>query len=136
MGAFGVETISLATSAREVLVDITPEVQRIVTESGLEDGLVVVYCPHTTGAITVNEGADPDVRSDMLRFLSHLVPRDWGFDHVEGNSDAHVKSSLVGASETFVVEGGRLRLGTWQKVYFCEFDGPRRRRVLVKLLAS
>lgn len=123
----------LSTSRRCELVDVTAQVQEAVRAAGLESGLVTVYCPHTTAAITINENADPDVRRDLLFALERMVPNE-GFHHGEGNSDAHTKSSLVGASATVIVEGGQLQLGTWQSVFFCEFDGPRRRSVWVQTL--
>lgn len=129
-------SVEIATSQRLEMLDVTRKVARAVERTGVERGLAFVYCPHTTGAITINEGADPDVRSDLNRFLASLVPSDWGFDHAEGNSDSHVKTSLVGASETIIVEDGALVLGTWQRVFFCEFDGPRRRRFFVKTIAG
>jgi secondary thiamine-phosphate synthase enzyme len=99
----------------------------------LQSGLCTVFCPHTTAGVTINENADPEVRADLLRALERAVPNE-GFLHAEGNSDAHMKSSLVGASSTVIVEGGRLKLGTWQAVFLCEFDGPRRRKVWVQIL--
>lgn len=126
--------LSVSTSRREEFVDITAEVAQALRESGLTQGAVLVYSPHTTAGITVNEGADPDVRRDMLAHLAHLVPSRADFRHAEGNSDAHIKASLVGPSQLVPVSGGRLALGAWQKIYFCEFDGPRRRTVLVQLL--
>jgi secondary thiamine-phosphate synthase enzyme len=127
------QTLEVRTRTRCEVVDVTEEVQAAVDASGVRDGLCVLYCPHTTAAITVNENADPDVRRDLLAALERAVPNQ-GFRHGEGNSDAHAKSSLVGPSVTVIVEGGRLRLGRWQGVYFCEFDGPRRREVWVKLV--
>jgi len=134
MRQFGV-----ATTRREEFVDITRQVAQALAESGLEEGAVLVYSPHTTAGVTINEGADPDVRRDMLAHLAALVPLDGGgsrFRHAEGNSDAHIKTSLMGPSQLVPVSGGSLQLGTWQKIYLCEFDGPRRRMVLVQTLAS
>jgi secondary thiamine-phosphate synthase enzyme len=125
------------THRREEFVDITGEVARAV--AGFSEGAVLVYSPHTTAGITINEGADPDVRRDVLALLAELVPKSGGragFQHVEGNSDAHVKTSLVGPSQLVPVSGGGLVLGTWQKIYLCEFDGPRRRTVFVQPLAA
>jgi len=127
---------TLTTTRREEFLDITAEIARAVRESGLSDGAALVYSPHTTAGITINEGADPDVKRDMLAHLAHLVPNRADFRHAEGNSDAHIKTSLMGPSQLVPVSGGRLQLGTWQKIYFCEFDGPRRRTVLVQLLPS
>ncbi len=120
------------TRSRTELVDITGEVCAAIREEGIQDGVCVVYCPHTTAAITINENADPDVTRDVLNELNKIVPFDDGYRHSEGNSAAHIKSSTVGCSEMLVVEGGRPVLGTWQGIYFCEFDGPRNRRVIVK----
>ncbi len=126
---FGVRTRS-----RTEMVDVTSQVESVVSESGISDGQVVVFCPHTTAAITINENADPDVPHDVLMMLDEIVPRSHaGYRHSEGNSDAHCKSSLVGCSETVLVSKGRLSLGTWQSVFFCEFDGPRSRRVVVQV---
>ena len=122
------------TSRREELVEITGEVARFVSQSGVTEGAVLVFCPHTTAAITINENADPDVRHDLVDGLARIAPHDARWRHVEGNSDGHVKSSLVGASLLVPVEGGRMQLGTWQAIYFAEFDGPRTRTVDVTLL--
>ncbi len=116
------------------LIDVTARLQRLVDEKGLHSGIVIVHVPHTTAAVTINENADPDVQHDLLKKLETLIPRREPFyQHVEGNSDSHLKASLIGNSVTLLVEGGRLVLGTWQAVYFCEFDGPRQRRMLMKL---
>ena len=128
--------LSLSTTRREEFVDITAEVAAILREFGLSEGAVLVYSPHTTAGITINEGADPDVKRDMLAHLAKLVPHDQGFRHAEGNSDAHIKTSLMGPMQLVPVTGGRLMLGTWQKIYLCEFDGPRQRTVLVQALGS
>ena len=130
------ETIAVATRCREQVIDITRQVQEAVTRSNVECGVVVVCVAHTTAGITINENADPDVASDIIAALSRLVPRTGPWAHVEGNSDAHVKSAIVGQSVTIPVEAGRLQLGTWQGIYFCEFDGPRQRRAMVQMLAS
>jgi len=129
-------SFSVRTRSRTTFVNITREVELAVGELGVEDGAVLVYCPHTTGAITINESADPDVVRDIDSKLARLVPHSDGYRHAEGNSDAHVKSSLVGCSETVLVAGGSLVLGTWQGIFFCEFDGPRTRTVMVGALAS
>ena len=134
MRQFGV-----ATTRREEFVDITPQVAQALAESGLAEGALLVYSPHTTAGVTINEGADPDVKRDMLAHLAALVPQEGGkadFRHAEGNSDAHIKTSLMGPSQLVPVSGGRLQLGTWQKIYLCEFDGPRRRTVLVQTLGA
>jgi secondary thiamine-phosphate synthase enzyme len=113
--------------------DITSLVQKEVSRSGLQDGVCLVYVPHTTAGITINEGADPAVCRDMVAKLNELVPRDAGYRHTEGNADSHIKASLVGSSVSVIVENGRLLLGTWQKIFFCEFDGPRSRKVYIKI---
>jgi secondary thiamine-phosphate synthase enzyme len=125
---------TLQTGGRTDFVDVTPRVQAALGELALAAGAVLVYVPHTTAAITINEGADPAVVRDISRELEKIVPWQDGYAHAEGNSAAHIKSSLVGCSEIVAVEDGRLILGTWQKLWFCEFDGPRRRRVLVQKL--
>ncbi|MBR9690279.1 YjbQ family protein [Candidatus Woesearchaeota archaeon] len=126
--------LNVKTSKRNELVDITSEVQKTVSGSGVKDGVCVVYCPHTTGAITINEGADPDVVFDILMGMSKIVDSNWPYRHGEGNSDAHLKSSIVGCSKTVIIENGKLRIGTWQHIFFCEFDGPRTRTVHVKVI--
>ncbi len=130
-------TIDVRTDRRTEFVEITADVRRVVREAGLTDGAVVVYCPHTTAAVTIQENADPDVVHDMLLWLNRHIPKDvTGFRHAEGNSDAHIKSSLVGPSVLVPVAGGDLVLGTWQGVYFCEFDGPRGREVKVQTIGN
>lgn len=124
------------TQRRVVFVDITQEVQAAAAESGAGDGAVLVYVPHTTAGVTINENADPSVRADLEMALERLVPANLPFTHLEGNADAHVKASLMGSSVMVPLAGGRLQLGTWQGVYFAEFDGPRRRRVHVSVLAA
>ena len=128
--------IGVRTGERCQMVDITAEVRRAVSASGVRDGLCLVWCPLTTAGITVNENADPDVPADLLMGLARVVDARWPFRHGEGNSDAHLKSSLVGCERTLAVRGGELRLGTWQGIWFCEFDGPRRRQVHVKVLGA
>lgn len=117
-------------------VDITARVRQIVRESSVEEGLCVVYCPHTTAAITINENADPDVVRDLKLALADTFPDRREFKHAEGNSAAHLKSSVIGASETIPVTGGAMALGTWQGIYFCEFDGPRHRKVYVQVVGE
>ena len=121
------QTIGVRTGKRNEFVDITSEVRRTISESGVRNGLCHVFIPHTTAAVTINEKADPDVARDITAALEKLVPADAGYRHAEGNSDAHVKSTLVGASEFLIVRDGSPVLGTWQAVFFCEFDGPRSR---------
>jgi len=127
---------SISTSKREELVDITDEVSGLVKESGVKEGVCYVYCPHTTGAITINENADPSVKTDIIRKLRELIPENDNYEHSEGNSDAHLKSSLVGNCAAVFIENGGLKLGTWQGIMFCEFDGPRERKVLVKIIGG
>lgn len=122
-------TINVPTRKRTEFIDITGQVREAIRENGWGTGALTVYCPHTTAAITINENADPSVRSDIINTLSKLIPHRGGYSHMEGNADAHIKSSLVGCSERVLVDRGDLVLGTWQGVFFCEFDGPRQRRV-------
>ncbi len=128
------ETIAVSTSRRCEMIDITSKVASAVSASGVTAGTVTVFCPHTTAAITINENADPDVTSDILFTLEELFPKDRpGYRHCEGNSDSHIKSSLVGSSERILIKDGRMTLGTWQGIYFCEFDGPRNRTIIIQL---
>lgn len=126
------EEIELSSKKRNQFIDISPKVEQIVRDSGVKSGECSIFCPHTTAAITINEGADSAVQDDLLDALERIVP-DIEFQHSEGNSDAHLKSSLIGASEVVLIENGKLKLGKWQKIFFCEFDGPRSRRVWVKV---
>ena len=123
------------TSQRSQIVDLTATVQRLVRDNAVKSGMAIVYVPHTTAGVTINENADPDVKHDMLKKLDSLIPKDEDYyQHGEGNSDSHVKTALVGNSATVLIEEGKLVLGTWQGIYFCEFDGPRERKVLVKVV--
>lgn len=126
--------ISLRTERRCQLLDITKLVEEAVASSGVKDGICVLFVPHTTAGITVNEAADPSVARDISNTLSRLVPESASYSHSEGNADSHIKSVLVSPSLTLLVKGGRLVLGTWQGVFFCEFDGPRSRKLLVKVI--
>ncbi len=126
------ETITLRTSKRNEMVDITFSVQQELDNSDFEDGICTVFVPHTTAGITINEGADPDVCIDMIRKLNQLAPPNDEYRHREGNSDSHIKTSLVGNSVSVIVEKGLLILGTWQRIFLCEFDGPRSRKIYVK----
>ncbi len=121
---------------RRGLYNITSYVRQAVTESGVQSGIAVVFCPHTTAAITINENADPDVKTDLLYALEETFPNRPQFRHAEGNSDAHMKSSCVGASETVIIDDNELLLGTWQGIYFAEFDGPRTRNFFVKIILN
>jgi len=127
--------ITLKTTGRNQFIDITRQVESIVLQSGVKSGICVIYAPHTTAGITINENADPTVRKDIINALEKLVPwREPFYEHAEGNSAAHIKSSLIGCNQTVIVQNGKLLLGTWQGIYFCEFDGPRTRRVFVKVI--
>jgi secondary thiamine-phosphate synthase enzyme len=130
------EQFQVRTPSHACLVEITAQVQQLLTRSGVEQGLCTVFVPHTTAGITINENADPTVQSDMLKALDRLVPWRGDYEHAEGNSAAHVKASLMGSSCSVPVMGGRLSLGTWQGLYLAEFDGPRTRRVWVKVIAG
>jgi secondary thiamine-phosphate synthase enzyme len=126
--------LTVQTHRRNEMIDITSEVVAAVTKSDVDTGMVIVFCPHTTAGITINENADPDVTHDILLTLEELIPHHRkGYRHVEGNSDAHVKSSLVGSSQTVLIQNGQLDLGIWQAVFFCEFDGPRSRKVHLRI---
>ena len=123
------------TTARNQFVEVTDRVRDAIAQSGIKSGLCVVYCPHTTAAVTVNENADPDVVHDMLLYLNNAIPQhQGGFRHAEGNSDSHIKASLIGPCVTLLVDAGDVVLGRWQGVYFCEFDGPRTRTVMVQVV--
>jgi len=130
------QEISVRTRSRQELLDITEQLSRLVRESKVADGLMVVFVPHTTAAVTINENADPSVQHDILAELNRLVPHTGSYTHSEGNSAAHIQSTLLGPSQTLFIQNGRLALGTWQGVYFCEFDGPRTRKIWVKILSQ
>ncbi|MDD5652633.1 MAG: secondary thiamine-phosphate synthase enzyme YjbQ [Candidatus Omnitrophica bacterium] len=130
------ESIKLSTSKRIDLLDITAEVSRAVTKNKIHDGICIIFCPHTTAGLTINENADPAVKQDIINALNKLIPVSAGYAHAEGNSDSHIKSSLFGPSLTVLVENGKLALGTWQGLYFCESDGPRNREVWVKVIKN
>ncbi len=126
--------LTVKTNSRTEFVDITSKIREVVQSSGVEDGLCALYVPHTTGAVTINESADPAVKADIQMILNRVIPWEAEYRHMEGNSPAHIKSSLIGASELIPIEKGRLTLGTWQGVFFCEFDGPRTRKLQVKII--
>jgi secondary thiamine-phosphate synthase enzyme len=126
--------IAVKTRTREEFIDITHEVRSAVRNSGIINGMCIVFVPHTTAGITINENADPDVKEDMLMALKKMVPDSLPWRHAEGNSPAHVKAGLIGSAVTIIIDGGDLELGTWQGVYFCEFDGPRQRNVYMKII--
>jgi secondary thiamine-phosphate synthase enzyme len=115
------------------MILITNQVEKLIIDSNVKNGYVTLFVPHTTAAITINENADPDVKSDFLNGLNKFIPNDISFQHYEGNSDAHIKSSLVGVEQRIIIDNGKLLLGTWQGIYFCEFDGPRKRTLIVKI---
>ena len=124
------------THTHEQMLDVTRQIQDVVDASGVSSGACLVFVPHTTAGVTINENADPDVPIDLLRGLAHAVPDQAAFRHAEGNSTGHIKSTLVGCDQLVIIEGGRLALGTWQSVFFCEFDGPRSRKVWVKVMGQ
>jgi secondary thiamine-phosphate synthase enzyme len=131
-----IKELSLRTSSRVELVDITDLVQEVVSKSGIKSGLCCVYVPHTTAGITINENADPSVRKDIIKELNKIIPFEDNYSHLEGNAAAHIKASLAGFSQNIFFEEKRLILGTWQGIYFCEFDGPRGRKVYVKIIGG
>jgi len=126
--------IKIKTTARNQVIDITPQVKQVIQDNDFQNGILIVYVPHTTAGVGVNENADPDVKTDFIRKMSDIVPEDPSFKHVEGNSDSHIKTILTNTSQTFFVETGSLVLGTWQGIYFCEYDGPRTRKCWVKFI--
>lgn len=126
--------LTVKTKARTQLIDITSEIQKAVRSSGIFEGLCMLYVPHTTAAITINESADPSVASDIMMVLNEVIPWKADYRHLEGNSPAHIKSTLVGSSEIIAIESGNLVLGTWQGIFFCEFDGPRTRKLHMRLM--
>ena len=127
-------SFSINTNSKIDFIKIDHQVQKIVSDSGIKEGICCIYVPHTTAAVTINEGADSSVVSDIEMELNKIIPFQDNYSHLEGNSAAHIKSSIVGASETIIIETGSLKLGTWQSIFFCEFDGPRRRTVWVKII--
>jgi secondary thiamine-phosphate synthase enzyme len=129
-------SLTIETTKRVEMVDVTERIQQLVQQQSVEDGFVIIHIPHTTAGITLNEHADPDVKHDILRKLDAVVPQmESYYQHDEGNSDAHIKASLMGSSATVLIDNGRLLLGRWQGVFFCEFDGPRERRMNVKIVS-
>lgn len=125
---------SVATKSRTEVVKIDDLIEKAIRESGVKEGICCVYVPHTTAAVTINENTDPNVKVDLLRELNKIIPFSDNYAHVEGNSDAHIKSSLTGCSLSIIIEDGKPKLGTWQSVFFCEFDGPRKRKVWIKVV--
>ena len=129
-----IQYMHVKSSKRSEFIDITAHVQKTIEGEAVKNGLCCLYVPHTTAAVTINEGADPSVKEDIVMSLTELVPHLSNYRHLEGNSDAHIKATLVGNSEMLFIENGRLILGTWQSIYFCEFDGPRNRKITIKFL--
>ena len=130
------EKFTVHSTAHTSIIDITQQVQSIVNESGIKNGICYVFIPHTTAGVSINENADPDVKSDILMVINKVIPQHDSYRHMEGNSAAHIKASLFGNSETVFLKDGRLQLGTWQGIFFCEFDGPRTRQVWINLIKS
>jgi secondary thiamine-phosphate synthase enzyme len=128
--------ITVKTQERTQFIDITGKVHSVVQKNAVKNGIVTIYCPHTTAGVTINENADPSVQRDIIHCLSELVPHKADYRHTEGNADAHIKASLIGSSQTLLIENSSVMLGTWQGVYFCEFDGPRTREVWVKIITE
>ncbi len=126
--------LTVKTNSRNEMIDITYEVENYLKENNFQNGVLTIFVPHTTAAVTINENADPSVKRDILSYLSKLIPQNAGFTHMEGNSDSHIKSTLVSPSLTVIVENGKIVLGTWQSIFFCEFDGPRARKVYLKFI--
>ncbi len=131
-----IKQLKVNSSSRVEFLDITSRIKETVLESGIENGLAVIKVPHTTAGITINESADPDVKRDIISHLKELVPRNNNYRHREGNSDAHIKSTLVGSGEMVIIKGGTISLGRWQGIFFCEFDGPRTRKVNIKCISD
>jgi secondary thiamine-phosphate synthase enzyme len=131
-----IKTLAVKSSRRTQFVNITAEVEKIVAASGVANGICHLYVPHTTAGVTINEGDDPDVARDIEAALDRLIPKDGPYKHFEGNSDSHIKSTLVGVSQSVQIEDGRLQLGRWQAIFFCEFDGPRQRELRIKIVAD
>lgn len=129
------EVLSVKTNSKDEIISITSQVQSVVTKSKVKDGICIIYNPHTTAAITINEDADPSVKHDILNELKKLIPEHSHYMHSEGNSDAHIKASITGSDRVVIIEKGRLALGTWQGIFFCEFDGPRSRKVYIKIIS-
>ena len=130
------QAIYVQSTQREELIDMTGKVKDLIRDNGWQNGVLVLYCTHTTAGITINEAADPSVVRDILVFLGRMVPRQGDYKHMEGNSDAHIKSSLIGCSEQLIVDKGEMVLGTWQGIFFTDFDGPRSRRVMVQWIGD
>jgi secondary thiamine-phosphate synthase enzyme len=131
-----IEKIKVSTKIRNELVDITSEVKKIIEKNKIKNGVVHIFCPHTTAAITINENYDPSVKEDITDTLAKLIPYRANYSHTEGNADAHIKAAIVGSSKTLFIEDGKPAFGTWQGIFFCEFDGPRTREIWVKIIEN
>jgi len=129
-------TLNVKTNMQTQLIDITNQVQKVVGESGVKEGICIIFIPHTTAEVTINENADEDVKTDILKEINKVIPFSDGYRHMEGNSAAHIKASLFGFSDQIIIQNGKLLLGTWQGIYFCEFDGPRSRKAYVKIISG
>ena len=130
------KVLSVVSKSRTEMIDITSEVQKVVKEESLQNGVVIIYVPHTTAGVTINEGADPSVQRDIINTLNRLIPESGDYHHIEGNSDAHIKASLLGSSIAVIVENNKLVLGTWQHIFFFEGDGPRHRKVYIEMISK
>ncbi len=128
--------ITVRTKRRNEFIEVTGEIEKTVEDSKVKDGFVILYVPHTTAGITINENADPSVKADILNTLDKLVPPNAGYSHLEGNADSHIKSTIVGVSQLVPIRNGRISLGTWQGIFFCEFDGPRTRKMIVQVVST
>jgi len=131
-----IKKLEIKTNSRSEIIDITDKVQKIISDHKIKSGICIIYVPHTTAAITVNENYDPSVRIDILDYLEKIAPAATRYKHTEGNADSHIKTSVVGSSATLVIEDGKVLLGSWQGIMFCEFDGPRNRKLVVKIIAG
>ncbi|SDN85168.1 secondary thiamine-phosphate synthase enzyme [Desulfonauticus submarinus] len=130
------QILEIRTTQREELKDITHLISQEIKKQNWQDGILTIFSPHTTGGITINEGADPSVAQDIIKTLKRVIPLNWDYSHLEGNSDAHIKTSLIGSSEQVIVSNGKIMLGTWQKIFFAEFDGPRNRKVWLQFIKN
>lgn len=128
------KTLNLKSKSKTEFIDITEDIQQAISESGIKDGICYIYIPHTTAGITINEGADPSVKRDIITMLNKLIPFEGDYEHMEGNSAAHIKSTIVGVSLFVIIADGKPQLGTWQSIFFCEFDGPRHRRIIIRII--
>lgn len=130
------KVLEVKSSRREDMVDISRDVREFVSESSIKDGILIINVLHTTAAVTINENADSDVKKDIIKELGKLIPRNDNYKHIEGNSDAHIKTSIIGSNETIIIKNGRLKLGSWQGIFLCDFDGPRIRNIVLKIISN